>query len=104
MAKAYKVTGPLATPYLETGERIYLYEGAFLPSNVREGEADRLVDLGLVTEVDVDEEDGTEDSAGGPPAKSASKADWEAYARSQGATDDDLDGATKDDLIASYGS
>lgn len=56
MAKAHKVTGPLATPYLETGERIYLYEGAFLPSNLREGEADRLVELGLVSEVKVDDE------------------------------------------------
>jgi hypothetical protein len=60
--KVNKVTGPLATPYLETGERIYLYQGAELPSNLREGEVERLTDLGLVSEVEVDA-DGTEDSA-----------------------------------------
>lgn len=38
------------------------------------------------------------------PAKSASKGDWEDYARSQGATDDDLDGATKEDLVDRYGA
>lgn len=98
MSKAYKVTGPLATPYLEDGARIYIYEGGILPDGLREGEVERLVDLGLVEETDVAPED-----EAGPPAKSASKADWEAYARSQGASDDDLEGQTKDDLIASYG-
>lgn len=51
--KVNKVVGPLATPYLDTGERVYLYEGAQLPSNLREGEAERLTDLGLVEEVEV---------------------------------------------------
>lgn len=38
------------------------------------------------------------------PTKSSSKADWEAHARAQGATDEDLAGKTKDDLIAAYGT
>ena len=61
--KAHVVTGPLATPYLETGERIYLYQGAVLPSGLREGEANRLVDLGLVAEQDIDAETAPADDA-----------------------------------------
>lgn len=62
---------------------------------------ERLVRKGFLVEKDEtsDDSDGSE----GPPAKSANKAAWEAYARSQGATDEDLDGTSKDDLIAAYG-
>lgn len=67
MAKIHKVTGPLATPYLDTGERIYLYEGAELPSNLRKGEVKRLTELGLVSEVEVEEVDDNE--GGSKPAK-----------------------------------
>ena len=51
-SKSYVVTGPLATPYREDGTRVYLYEGSPVPDGgLREGEVDRLVDLGLVEEV-----------------------------------------------------
>lgn len=36
------------------------------------------------------------------PAKSGSKADWVAYAVSQGATEDDATAATRDELAAAY--
>ena len=39
-----------------------------------------------------------------PPARSAPKADWEAFARAQGANEEDLEGQTKDDLVSAYGS
>lgn len=38
-----------------------------------------------------------------PPAKSASKADWVAYAVSQGLSPENADGATKDELIDRFG-
>lgn len=60
---------------------------------------ERLVRKGFLVEFETDEAV----DPSGPPAKSASKGDWEAYARSQGATDEDLDGVTKDDLVATYG-
>lgn len=41
---------------------------------------------------------------GDEPRGNARLADWQAYARSQGATDADLDGASRDDLRAKYGS
>lgn len=100
MSTTYKVTGPLATPYLEDGSRVYLYEGAALPDGLRKGERERLVDLGLVGEA---EEPAEEPSEGGQPAKSASKADWVAYAVAQGATEAELEGLTKDELVSSYG-
>lgn len=43
------------------------------------------------------------DAAEGPPAKGAKLEVWQDYARTQGATDEDLDGVTKADLIAAYG-
>lgn len=52
--KQYVVTGPLATPYREDGTRAYLYQGALLPDGLREGEVDRMVDLGLVGEAESD--------------------------------------------------
>ena len=52
--KAYVVTGPLATPYREDGTRVYLYEGAEVPDGLREGEVERLVDLGLLGEKQAD--------------------------------------------------
>jgi len=48
--KTYVVSGPLATPYLEDGTRVYLYQGAELPEGLRKGELKRLTDLGLVSE------------------------------------------------------
>ncbi|MEU7962370.1 hypothetical protein AB0D09_02705 [Streptomyces sp. NPDC049097] len=37
-----------------------------------------------------------------PPARSASKADWKAYAIAQGVTEDEADKATRDELAARY--
>lgn len=39
----------------------------------------------------------------GPPAKSASKADWVAYAVAQGADEAEAEKTTKDELISAYG-
>jgi hypothetical protein len=48
---SYVVTGPLATPYRADGSRVYLYQGAAVDADaLREGEVERLVDLGLVGE------------------------------------------------------
>lgn len=55
-AKSYVVTGPLATPYREDGSRVYLYQGAEVPDGLREGEVDRMVDLGLFGEAAASEE------------------------------------------------
>lgn len=97
---AYRVTAGAVVAQTEgsEGSERYFYRGSIL-SGVSAGEAARLLGLGLVETVEEIDSDGAEKV----PAKSASKADWEAYARAQGATDEDLDGKTKDDLVATYG-
>lgn len=45
----------------------------------------------------------SEPSADGPPAKSAKKADWVAWAISQGADPEEAEAANKDDLVDAYG-
>lgn len=94
---SYKVTAPLVIARDSTGRHHHLYTDAPLPADVDPDQLEQLVDAKMVAEV----EDPSDDEK---PAKSAPKGDWEAYARSQGATDEDLDGKTKDELIASYGS
>lgn len=46
----------------------------------------------------------TVESEGVAPAGNASLEDWQEFARSQGATDDDLEGKTRNDLRAEYGA
>jgi hypothetical protein len=42
-------------------------------------------------------------SSDGPPPRSAEKPAWVAYAKSQGASDDEVNSSTKEELIAKYG-
>jgi hypothetical protein len=102
MAPSYTVTAPLVVVPDESGADRYLYKGAPVPGDIAKEHTDRLAAEGLIEETSTPAVAATTDEDE-PPAKSASKADWEAYARSQGATDADLDGATKDDLVATYG-
>lgn len=93
MADSYVVTGPLAT--VKVGENIvYLYKDAPIPASADKDGVEHLLAIGLISKVGTDE----------VPAKSAAKGDWEAFARTQGATDADLEGKSKDDLIAAYGA
>jgi hypothetical protein len=63
--------------------------GANVPTNYPE--------LGLVG--DKGETPSTGEAMAEAPAKSAAKADWVDYRKSQGYTDEDLKGLTKDELI-----
>lgn len=103
MSKRYVSAEPLTMVRVGSGEAVtmaYVFEGAPVPEGADPDDVKRLVDEGFLVEQEV-ADSGDED---GPPAKSASKGDWEAYARSQGASDEDLDGQTKDDLIETYGA
>lgn len=94
----------------------YVHRGEPVPEGASAEELKRLEDegyivkgqVGDVIEDDSDSSEGSGDTGDSgsdeAPAKSASKADWEAYARSQGATDEDLKDATKDGLVAKYGA
>lgn len=66
--KTYVVTGPLATPYREDGSRAYLYQGSEWPEGLRDGETERFVDLGFISEVKATEQEGAK-----PAARKSSK-------------------------------
>jgi hypothetical protein len=108
MAQSLVVTAALVVLKDPDGRDAYLYQGAPVPDwatkdqlkNV-EGMVGKRVDL--IAEAEAEAEAPAYDPAAGAPAKSAKKGDWEAYARSKGAGDADLDGKSKDDLIAAYG-
>lgn len=90
---------------LKVGDRIQsLYKGGGVPNGADQAHVDLLVDRGLLVEADDDQSAPVEDhSDGGAPAKSASKADWVAYAVSQGADEATAEAATKEDLVAQFG-
>jgi hypothetical protein len=92
----YKVIVPLIQVATKDDVAVQVTKGGPVPSNITPEALANLIELKYVEKVDGESPDG-------PPAKSAPKGDWEAYARSQGATDADLDGVTKDDLVATYG-
>lgn len=58
----------------------------------------------VVVDDELDDEEDPDDEDLEEPAGNASREQWEAYARDQGATDEDIDGMSRDDLRATYGS
>ncbi|WP_243061155.1 hypothetical protein [Nocardioides sp. SR21] len=100
MSKIYASAVPLTMVRTVEGSYSNVLQDEQIPAEiVHPDDLKRLVRKGFLVEVEAQEAD----EPSGPPSKSASKADWEAYARSQGATDEDLEGVTKDDLVATYG-
>jgi hypothetical protein len=95
---SYKVTAPLVVIANADGTSgdWYGYTDSVVPEGWNDERCKQLVDEGFLVKSD-------DDGQVKKPAKSASKGEWEAYARSQGATDDDLDGKSKDDLVDAYG-
>ncbi|MCA1570782.1 MAG: hypothetical protein LC798_10795 [Chloroflexi bacterium] len=85
----------------ERGVPAYFYEGVELPDTVSTDERKRLVDLGMV---DDDSKRSSSSDDDGAPSKSAPKSDWVDHAVSQGATREDAEASTKDELIGKYGS
>lgn len=118
--RGYVVTGEFinAKVTTATGSTIVgFYKRAVLPDNVDEAHLRRLVDKGLVEEQELDEPEGAEpldpddlaDGLSALPARSASKADWVAYATDeargeQRLTAEEADGLTRDQLAAAYHS
>lgn len=95
----YVVTAPLVIVRQKDGSRVHVYAGAPVPKDADREHLEQLIDQDMVEKAAEPESD--EDGA---PAKSAAKAEWEAYARAQGATDEDLEGKTKDELVSTYGA
>lgn len=69
--KAYRVTAALVSAYSTDGRCLYFYRGSDLPpeGGLREGEQDRLVEAGLVEELEIPDPPDDEDA----PARSRSR-------------------------------
>jgi hypothetical protein len=108
----YTVTAPLVTARTENGRIVYLYFGDVVPSGLAQDSVDHLRDLGFI-------KGGSEpaatilpapavDEVAAPvaqlekPAGNAGLDEWTVYARSQGATDDDLEGLSRNDVRDLY--
>lgn len=96
---ALQVTAPLVIVGDGTGRLHHFYRDAILPEGLDKDHLQQIVDQGMVEETD----NPTVPETPEQPAKSANKDAWIAWARSQGAEDDDVDGKTKDALIEEYG-
>lgn len=96
---AYTVTAAAAVVHMKGGRQIYLAQGAPVPEGVEPDHLEHLSTAGIISKVD----DGTD----GPPARSASKAAWVAFAESQADGDADklalIADASKEELIAEFG-
>jgi hypothetical protein len=112
----------------EGGSLQRVHKGGGLPtSGLHQPQIDHLLDRDMIAEAEVtgglehavlesarnaaarrrddehDDEPDDPDGDGPIPAKSADKATWVAYAVSQGASEEEANAATKDDLITAYG-
>lgn len=110
---AYKVTGALVSVRGAEGRQVYFYEAAILPKGLEKAEIERLLELGLIEESDEAPAKGADSrdadagangpSSGEVPSGNASLVVWQEFARSKGATDEDLDGKTRDELREQFG-
>lgn len=124
----YKVAQPACYVTVPGAGAVLLYRDAPVPDSAEN--LDQLEEDGFIVKVPKDEEAGGHPSdlpegfeapvfpdspaadakqsdadadSDGPPAKSASKAEWVDYAVAQGADRAEAEAATKDDLVATYG-
>lgn len=107
----YIVKSPLVVAKIEDGPYVHLYEGAPLPVNIDKEQLEQLLESDMVGEVDdapapVEPDD--QDPPAEPPAGNAGRDAWADYARTKGATDDELKdpadgGLSRDALREKYG-
>jgi len=102
----HEVIAPLVVARVEDGSVRYLYQGAPVPtSELAKGELARLRDGGFIAAVpEPKSTTGSDGPATGAevPAGNASLEVWHAYATSKGATAEQLDGRTRDQLRDQY--
>lgn len=110
---SYQVTARLVVAHLEAGSYVHVYEGGVLPDDVDEAQLEQLLAQKMVAEVadevvdaeiieEDEDEDEPEDEDPAKPGGNASLEEWQAYARSQGASDADLEGVSRNELRDRY--
>ena len=94
---SYRVTAACVIAKDQGGHSHHFYEGAVVPW-LSDAQAQHLLDENMVVEVS-----GGAEAAGGPPAKTALKEEWVAWAVSKGADEAEANALNKPDLIDLYG-
>ncbi|WP_372733606.1 hypothetical protein [Nocardioides sp.] len=102
MAGSYLVVWPKVKVIVD-GKRKVFARGTEVPGNAENLKLLKSIGAVVLGERAASEAEKPDETEADKPAKSASKEAWESYARSKGATDADLDGKTRDDLVAAYG-
>lgn len=100
MAKALFGKAPLTVCRSQTGGYVQVYAGQPAPGDITKDDAERLLEEDYLEEREVAA--AVDDDSDGPPAKSAAKGDWVAFAVSQGMSEEDANAATKDQLVEQY--
>jgi hypothetical protein len=85
-----------------TATLVYVDAGRPVPASADPEDVKRLVAEGFLEAVKPEPAATGDAGKGGAPAKSASKADWKAYAIAQGVSEEDAEKATRDELAALY--
>lgn len=110
---ANKVTATMVTARTKNDRIVYLYRGDEVGEDITPASIKHLKSLGFVTddeapalaEIEQPEDDTPPAVVGGDvpkPAGNAGLDEWTLYARSQGATDADLDGLSRNDVRDLY--
>ncbi len=109
------VSAPMVMATTKSGFTRHFYRGDVLPDDVSKESVKHLKHRGMLAgkdefveqsddgepdQADSDDED-TDD--GDAPAGNASLEDWQAYARSQGASEEDVEGKSRNDLREEFG-
>lgn len=95
-------TAPLVLVKNQSGQVDYAYQGDVIPWLSGE-QKKRFLDEGFVKELGEGAGDPGADPSDGPPAKVAAKAEWVAFAVSQGANEAEAEALTKQELVELYG-
>lgn len=103
----YTVTGPVALLTDSAGKIHYYYKDATLPEDMREDERKRLLDLGLIGEIDdggllvavVAEAPASSTDTVERPKLTAPKSAWDDYAVSRGMSREEAESLGKSELI-----
>lgn len=103
MAPMHVSVAPLTLVQRSNGTTQYVYLHQVAPTDALPGDLDRLVAEGYLARVETPDTL-VQPSVVSMPAKSAPKADWVAWAVSQGASEETAKAAKKEELVGSYGS
>jgi hypothetical protein len=104
---AYVVTAPLVVAKRADGGFVHLYKGVPLPDDTDSDQLQQLLDAEMVAAAEPGEE--AEEPGSQKPHGNANRDTWAEYARTQGASEDEVKpqdegGLSRDDLRAKYGN